>query len=91
MLAGVMSIRTRRREQSVQEDIDVAHGEAVIVSNEVERVVEHAFGIRQMCCFLKLLLVPGHHSEGIDQQMPGGPVRACAGRRCTKARRAGRW
>ena len=56
MLAGVMSIRTRRREQSVQEDIDVAHGEAVIVSNKVERVVEHAVGIRQMG-FLELLVL----------------------------------
>ena len=70
MLAGVMSIRTRRREQSVQEDIDVAHGEAVIVSNEVERVVEHAFDIRQVGFFLELLLVLGHHPEGIDQQCP---------------------
>ena len=91
MLAGVMSIRSRRREQSVQEDIDVAHGEAVIVSNEVERVVEHAFDIRQVGFFLELLLVMGHHPEGIDQQMPGGPVRACAARRCTRARRAGLW
>ena len=78
MLADVMSIGTRRREQSVQEDIDVAHSEAVFFPDKVERVVEHAFDIRQMGFFLKLFLVPGRHTEGIDQQSPAAQLTPAA-------------
>ena len=91
MAAAFVRTRARRREQGVEQDIDVAHGETFIVSNEVERVVERASDIRQVGFFLELFLVLGHHTERINQQMPGGPARACAGRRCTRARRAGLW
>ena len=59
-----------------QEDIDVAHRDALL-PDKVERVVEHAFDVRQMG-FLDLL-VPGPPPRRDRSAEPGGPVRVCAG------------
>ena len=76
MAAAVMRVRARRREQRVQEDIDVAHRDALL-PDKVERVVEHAFDVRQMG-FLDLLVL-GHHPEGIDQQSPAAQLAPAPG------------
>ena len=79
MPAAVMRVRARRREQGIEQHVDVAHGEAFIVSNKVERVVERASDIRQVGFFLELFLVLGHHPEGIDQQNPAAQLAPAPG------------
>ena len=66
MAAALVRIRARRGEQGVEQDVDVAHREPVIVADEVERVVGCAFDVRQVA-LRKPFLVPGRDAEGIDQ------------------------
>ena len=76
--ADVVGVGARRREQGVEQDIDVAHGKAVVLPDEVERVVGRAFHFRRTG-FRELLRVAAHHAEGIDQQGPAAELAPAPG------------
>ena len=67
--------RTRRRQQGVEEDVDVAHREALVLADEGERVVSEERHVRQVAP-PEILPVLLHHAEGIDQH--GAPAHLTA-------------
>ena len=78
MPADVVGVGARRREQGVEQDVDVAHGKAVVLPDEVERVVGRAFRFRRTD-FRELLPVAADHAEGIDQQGPAAQLAPAPG------------
>ena len=69
--------RTGRRHQGVEQHVDVAHREALVLADERERVVGDAGHIRQVAR-VEILPVLPHHAEGIDQHGPPAHVAAAA-------------
>ena len=72
-----------RRQQGVEQDVDVADGGRLVVADEVERVVAGGFGVRQVQGLAELRLMVDDDAErlalGIDEHGRAGPAPA-AGR-----------
>ena len=69
---------TGRGEQAIQQDIDVAHGQAFLFADERQRVVGRGLHVRQMAR-LKVTLVPGHDPEGVEQEHAAAQLAAPPG------------
>ena len=69
--------RTGRGQQGVEQHVDVAHRETLVLADERERVVGDAGHVRQVAPAEVLPVLP-HHAEGIDQHGPPAHVAAAA-------------
>ena len=67
MLIVLVRTRARRRQQGIEQHVDIAHRLALVLTDKVEGVVGRACHIRKVGLG-KLLPVSFDHAEGIEQQ-----------------------